>query len=143
MSEHRPEMPGQGFFRSGFHARSQDQTEATVLAALEVAVATARTGDLQRARQLCAEAVFQAQPVIATRADLLRVTLYSLLVARGIKFLSRIVLAISRRKVDVILLEESNEQSGVPRSYEERSRMVLVLHPGWIDRLSSDDTFLR
>ncbi len=112
-------------------------------AALDAAAALARSGNCQRARELCAAVAFEAQPLIATRADLLRSMVYALLAARGFRLLSRVALAVSGRTVQVILLPECGGPIAPPYQMEQSGRTIYALDPRWLDRLSPDDIFLR
>ena len=112
-------------------------------ATLRAAVASARAGDRQRARELCAAVVFESQPLIAARADLLRAAFHALLVARGFKLLSRLALAISGRGIQLIELSDRAGPVAPPRRREEAGCAIYTLDPRWLDRLSPNDMFLR
>jgi hypothetical protein len=116
---------------------------AAARASLDAAAALARAGDRQRARELCAAVLFEAQPMIAARADLLRATLYALLTAHGFKLLSRVLLAMTGRAVHVALLPMCDGPIAAPLSREEPGRTVYTLDPRWLERLSLDDMLLR
>jgi hypothetical protein len=111
--------------------------------ALDAAVAMARSGDRQGARELCAAIVFDGQPIIAARAELLRRTVYALLVAHGFRLLSRVVLTMSGRSVQVTLLPYVAGPVVPPRMREEQWRTICMLDPRWIERLSPDDMLLQ
>ena len=81
--------------------------------------------------------------MIAARADLLRATLYALLLARGFGLLSRLVLATSGRSVKLLLLPQCSGPVASPQSREEPGRTIHLLDPRWLDRLSPDDMLLR
>jgi hypothetical protein len=112
-------------------------------AALEAAAALARTGDRRRAREVCAAVLFDTLPMIAARAELLRAMLYALLLARGFRLLSRVVLAAGGHNVQVILMPECDGPITPPRRRERPGRTTYVVEPRWLDRLSPDDLFLR
>jgi hypothetical protein len=122
---------------------SEQATVDAARAALDAAVALARTGDRQCARQICAAVVFDAQPMIAARAELLGATLHALLMAHGFRLLSRVVLAMSGRSVQVALLREYAGPMLPPQGREEQGRTVYALDPRWLDRLSPDDMLFR
>lgn len=113
------------------------------LAALDAAVTAAQAGDLQRAREMCAAVVFDAQPMLAADRELLRGTLYALLVARAFKLLSRVVRAMSGRSLRVVVQPELAGPIAPPRMLAEPGRTICTLDPRWLDRLSPDDTLLR
>ncbi|MGA3397973.1 MAG: hypothetical protein ABSC95_02035 [Acetobacteraceae bacterium] len=112
-------------------------------AALDAAAALARTGDRQRAREHCAAVIFEAQPLIAAQAELLRAALYALLTAHGFRLLSRLVLAMSGTTLQVEVLPACAGPIAPPRQREEPGRTIYTLDPRWLDRLSPDDMFLR
>lgn len=114
-----------------------------VQAALTTAVALARAGDCRSARHLCATVVLEAQPIIAARKELLAVALHALLIAEGFRLLSRVVMAVSGRSVQAILLPEDAGPIAPPLVREEPWRVTYVLHPRWLARLAPDDVFLR
>lgn len=112
-------------------------------AGLDAAAALARTGNRLRARELCASVLFEMQPIIAARAGLLRAALHALLLAHGCNLLSRMVLAMSGRSVQLVLLRDCAGPIAPPRSREEPGRTIYALDERWIDRLSPDDMFFR
>jgi hypothetical protein len=113
------------------------------LAALNAAAGFARAGDRQRAREHCAAVVFEAQPLIAARTELLRAALRALLMAHGFKLLSRVMIAITGRGIEVVVLADRTGPIAPPRLWEEPGRTICTLDPRWLDRLSPDDIFLR
>jgi hypothetical protein len=117
--------------------------ERAALAALNTAVRLARAGDCHGARELCATVVLEAQPIIAARKELLRAALHALLVAHGFKLLSRVVMAVSGRRLQVIVLPEEAGPIAPPRARQEPRRTTYALDPRWLARLSPDDMFLR
>jgi hypothetical protein len=114
-----------------------------VQAALSAAVALARVGDCRSARHLCATVVLGAQPIIAARKELLAVALHALLVAACFKLLSSVVIAVSGRRVQVILLPKDAGPIAPPLVREDPWRTSYVPDPRWLARLASDDMFLR
>jgi len=114
-----------------------------VQAALTTAVALARGGDCRSARHLCATILLEAQPIIAARKELLAVALHALLVAEGFKLLSGVVMAVSGRSVQVILLPEDAGPIAPPLVREEPWRTTYVLDSRWLSRLTPEDMFLR
>jgi hypothetical protein len=127
----------------GLSRSSDDAVVDAVLHALDLAVALARAGNCERARELCASVFFEAQPTIAARADLLRYVLHALLAARGFKLLSRVVLAVSGRSVQVVILPDEAGHVAPPRIWQEPRHTVYALDPRWLCELSPDDSFLR
>ena len=138
-TEKRPRVSLLSNPRPGFDLAMAGATQA----ALDEAVAVARGGDRQRAREICAAVVLDAQPIIAARADLLRGTFYALLMAHGFRLLSRVVLALTGRSVQVGLLPECNGPIAPPAMREQPGRTICTLDPRWLDRLSLDDMLLR
>ena len=92
---------------------------------------------------MCAAVLFDAQPMIAARADLLRWTCHALLLAHGLRLLSRLVLAMSGRCVKLALLPQSAGPVAAPQMREEPGAAVCALDARWIDRLSPDDVLLQ
>ena len=117
--------------------------EATVLEALQDAVARARHGDRRRARERCAAVIFQAQPLIAARPVLLRATLHALLAAGQFRLLARLIGAISGRRIELVLLPANADAIGLPRAREGPRHTTYTLDPHWLERLSPDDIFVR
>jgi len=113
------------------------------LATLDAAVILAQAGDRMRARQLCAAVIFEMQPLIATRKDLLRATLHAVLVAHGFKLLSRLVMAVSGRSVRVVLLAERSGEVVPPQRQEAPPVTVYTLDGGWLARLQPDDVHFQ
>jgi hypothetical protein len=136
------EAPGDAFWPSAGQSGSDLGTEAAGLATLAASVALARSGDFLSARRLSATVVFHAQPLLGSRPALLRATMHALLVARGFRLLSRVVIAITGKRVDVTLLPECTGAIEAPRRHDEARRIALLLDPRWLDQLSADDPFL-
>ena len=122
---------------------STEARAAAVRAALTQAADLAQAGDHAGARHLCATVVLDAQPIIAAHRELLSVALHALLVAQGFKLLSRFVMAVSGRNVQVILLPDEAGPLLPPRVREEPRRTSYVLDPRWLARLAPDDLHLR
>jgi hypothetical protein len=122
---------------------SEEAAAEASLAVLVAAAAAAKGGDRQRARELCAAVVFEAQPMIVARAELQRATLHALLTSHGFKLLSRVVLAMSGRRVQVELVPDCTGPVAPPCSLEVAGRTVYRVDPRWLDRLSPGDMFMR
>jgi hypothetical protein len=118
-------------------------TEASILAALQDAVALARRGDSQGARERSAALISQAQPLIAASPVLLRAALHALLVARQFRLLTRLIGAISGRRIELLLLPADADPIGLPRAREAPRQTTYTLDPHWLERLSPDDIFVR
>jgi hypothetical protein len=112
-------------------------------AALETAIAMAQAGAQQDARELCATVVFDAQPMFAACPDLLRTAVYALLMARGFQLLSRLVLAMSGRRVRLVMAPAIAGPTAPPRGREEPGRTTYALDQRWLDRLTADDLLFR
>jgi hypothetical protein len=143
-------MPNQQFDRRsqavpyGAPRPTSDEAVAqATLQALDAAAAVARAGDRQRARELCAAVMFETQPMIVVRAELLRAALLTLLTAHGFKLLSRLVLAMSGRRVHVELAADCIGPVAPPRSLDAAGCTIYRVDPRWLDRLSPGDMFLR
>jgi hypothetical protein len=117
--------------------------EETARATLSTAVGLARAGDCQRARELCAAVIFEMQPLMAARRDLLCITLYALLVARGFKLLSRFVRAMSGSDIQMVLLPGVGGTAAPQCRGEQQGRTIYGVDPGWLARLSPEDGFLQ
>jgi len=143
MSDQQATVRSQPLPRSNARPSSGEALAETADAALDAAAALGRNGNHQQAREICAAVIFEAQPMIAARADLLRATLYSLLLARAFGLLSRLVVATSGRSVKVALLPQCTGPITPPHRQEEPGRTVFLLDPRWLDRLSPDDMLLR
>ena len=123
-----------------------DAESACHVAALETlsaAVDLAQAGNCQRARELCAAVVFELQPLIAASEEFLRITLHALLVARGFKLLSRLVMALSGSDVQVTLMPDHEGYGAPPRREVTRGRTTYFLDTKWLARLSPNDVFLQ
>jgi hypothetical protein len=129
-------------WRNGLRFGSDIETERAALEAFDDAVAMAREGHFQSARQICVVVVFLIQPSIAARPNLLRATLHALLVSHGFSLLSRVVMAIDGRGVDVTMLPECIGDIEAPRRQDEARRTALLADPRWLAQLSPDDPFL-
>jgi hypothetical protein len=117
--------------------------QAAALETLRTAVDLAEAGNYQRARELCAAVIFDIQPLIAASRELLRITLHALLLARGFKLLSRLVMAVSGSDVQVTLAPDQKGYAAPPRRGETAGRTVYFLDPNWLARLSPNDLFLQ
>jgi hypothetical protein len=117
--------------------------ETACLATLQTAVAMARSGARQRARDLCAAVVFQVQPLLPVRPALLMATLHALLLARGFRLLTRVVRAISGHVIEVVLLADNSAAVQPPRMLAGLARSTCALDPRWLARLSPDEPELR
>ena len=117
--------------------------EAAARASLVAAGALARSGDRQRAREVCAAVLFEMQPIIAARTDLLRPALYALLMAHGFRLLSRVALAMSGVATQVVLRQDWTGPVAQPQRTQTAGRTIYVLDPRWLDQLLPDDMFLR
>jgi len=117
--------------------------QVAALETLSAAVDLAQAGNCQRARELCAAVIFELQPLIAASEELLRITLHALLVARGFKLLSRLVMALNGSDVQVALMSDHEGYVVPPRRGETAGRTIYFLDPKWLARLSPNDVFLQ
>jgi hypothetical protein len=143
MAEQRPDVLPAVCWPSGPRPGTGDAMVGAVQAALATAAALARAGDYRGARQLCAEVVLDAQPIIAARRELLAAALHALLLAQGFRLLSGLVRAVGGRDVRVVLLPEAGGPVAPPCVRERLGGTTWVLDGRWLDRLSPDDAFLR
>ena len=143
ISDQRHKVSADPFWPGGPRPSSDEAMARAAQDGLEMAVALARAGDSQRARKICASVFFEAQPTIATREDLLRATMYALLLAGGFKLLGRVIMAVSGRYVQVVVLPQGSEPVMPPRTWQETRRTICALDPRWLARLSHDDVSLR
>lgn len=143
MPDQQSGMLNQAFWLPSPRPGSEMAMVDAALAALDAAAALAHAGDRQHARELCAAVVFETQPVIAAHAELLRAAFYVLLMAHGFKLLSRLVLAISGRSVQVVMLPRTAGPIAPPQHREEQGCTIYLLDPRWLGRLSPDDMSLQ
>lgn len=142
MTKQQVEAPARMPSAQGQRSDSEGIMEANALVALDSAIRLAQAGDRQGARQLCAAVISKAQPLIAARRELFCATLHALLVAHGFKQLSRLVMAISGRSVQIVVLPE-HAGLAVPPRREGQGYETYALDPNWLTQLSPDDAFLQ
>lgn len=118
-------------------------SHAAALETLHTAVNLAQAGNCQKARELCAAAIFEIQPLIAASKELMRITLHALLLARGFKLLSRLVMAVSGLDVQVTLMPDHEGYAAPPRRGQTAGRTTYFFDPNWLARLSPNDQFLQ
>jgi len=116
---------------------------AAAMSSLGAAVALERSGNSQGARELCASALHDVQPLLARRCDLLQTVVHALPVCEGFRLLSRLVLALTGRKLQVLLLTQDAGSVSPPRYQEDRHGMICPIDRRWLARLTDDDPFLR
>jgi hypothetical protein len=117
-------------------------TETAAAAALDAAIALARDGNHLAARRICATVFFHTQPSVLARPDLLKATVHALLVTHAFRLLSRLVMSINGRRLDVTLLPERMGEVEEPRIRDEPRRIGMLIDPRWIDHLTPDNGFL-
>jgi hypothetical protein len=110
---------------------------------LMAAIAVASAGDRQGARELCAATLFEMQPLLPRNRELLRSLLHALVVSHGFKLLSRLVMALTGRRLRILLLANPEGAIGPPRCQEEMTDTICPIDPRWLVRLTADDPFLR
>ena len=143
MTDQLSETPTQAFWPHSPRPSSEAALLREAARTLAEIADVARRGDYQQARELCAAAVFGLQPLIAARPELLQATLRALLIARGFMLLSRFIMAVSGLRVSVVLLPPTAKPVASPQPREAGGQTVYEMHPRWLDRLTSDDAFLR
>lgn len=116
---------------------------ARAIESLSVAVAVARAGDRERAREMCAAVLFSVQPILGRHKPLLRVLMHALLTAHGFKLLSRLVQAMSGRRLHVMLTADGCGGVRLPVCYEESRDVNCTIDARWLACLDEDDPYLR
>ncbi len=123
---------------------SAEEAQATsAIAMLDTAVSLAQAKDLLGAREICATVVLEAQPLLATRKELLQAALHAMLLSHGFKLLARMAAAIAGRRVQMVLLPASTGQIAPPQIQEDPRHTIYFLDPRWLEQLAGDDIFLR
>jgi hypothetical protein len=121
---------------------SEITTIRYTLRRLGMAGSLARIGNHQQARELCATVIFETQPLIVARADLLRATMHALLLASGFTLLSRLITAMGGRNVQIMVQKNQTGSIAPPQCREEAGRTVYELDARWLHRLAQDDQYL-
>jgi hypothetical protein len=124
--------------------RPSPETErtGTALETLRQAIASARLGDHQRGRELCASVLFDIQPLLARRKTLLRTAVLALLVSQGFRLLTRVVVALTGHRIRVVLELQTGTEIGQPRFQEETQEILFTVDPRWLAQLTGGDPFL-
>ncbi|MEJ0016896.1 MAG: hypothetical protein WDN25_10045 [Acetobacteraceae bacterium] len=110
---------------------------------LAAAVTIARAGDPQTGRERCATVMFELLPVLARRQDLLVPLLHTLLVCHGFRLAARLVMAMSGRRLRIMLRADAEGPVGPPHCQEEPWEVICPIDPRWLERLRVDDPYLR
>jgi len=121
----------------------EDDLAAAAWRALDLAIAASRAGERERARQYCAAAVFDAQPLLTTRPRLLSMALCALLSARAFSLLSRLAMAIGGHEVAVVERRAAAGSAEQPRLLEAGRHFTLRADTSWLDALGPDDLLLH
>ena len=143
MREQQLSLSEHDFWTTGARPSSADEMEKVVRHALNSAISCAATGNLRHARELCAAVVLENQPLIAARRDLLHRTFEALIITRGFRLLSRLVMAISGGDVQVTVLPDGGPAVVSPSRSEGNGRITYALDASSWDRLSSDGERVR
>jgi hypothetical protein len=122
---------------------SEITTARYTLRRLGMAVSLARIGNNQQARELCATILFETQPLIVSRADLLRATVHALLLAGGFTLLSRLIMAMGGGEVKLVVSETQVGPVAPPQRRQDSARTVYELDARWLHRLLPDDEHLQ
>jgi hypothetical protein len=130
---------GQGTARPTAETARADAAMAT----LRQAMAAARAGDHQHGRELCASVLFEIQPILSRHRDLLRTAVCALLMSQGFKLLTRIALALSGRRIRIVLWLGGADRIAPPRSQDEVQETIFTIDPRWLAQLSVEDPFLQ
>jgi hypothetical protein len=118
-----------------------ERTDAAI-ETLEQAIAAARAGDHQRGRELCASALFPIQPLLTRRKLLLRTAVLALLVSQGFKLLTRLSVALTGRRLRVVLEMKASAEIMPPRRHGDAQETVFTVDPRWLVQLTKEDPFL-
>jgi hypothetical protein len=143
MTDHPFQMHSDAFHSGTPGYCSEITTVRYALRRLGMAVSLARVGNNQQARELCATIIFEMQPIIVARPDLLQATIHALLSAGGFTLLSRLITAMGRREVKVAVSEIATGPIAPPQCRQDAGRTVYELDPRWLHRLLPDDRYLQ
>lgn len=110
---------------------------------LQQAITAARAGDHQYGRELCASVLFDVQPILGRHKTLLRTAVCALLMSQGFKLLTRIVVALSGRRVRVVLWLGDAGRIAPPHCQDEAHETIVTVDPRWLAQLSVEDSFLQ
>jgi len=124
--------------RTGETARAE-----AAMATLRRAIAAARAGDHQLGRELCASVLFEIQPMLARHRALLRTAVCALLMSQGFKLLTRVAVALSGRRIRIVLSLDGPGRVAPPRCQDEAEETILTVDPRWLSQLSVDNAFLQ
>lgn len=113
------------------------------MATLRRAIAMARAGDHQHGRELCASVLFEIQPMLARHRMLLRTAVCALLMSQGFKLLTRVAVALSGRRIRIVLMVGGAGRATPPRCQDEAGETVFTVDPRWLAQLSVEDAFLQ
>src|SRR5690348_8094404 len=103
MIERRAVMASESHGLGTLRAAPETVRADVALATFEQAVAAARAGDHQYARELWASVLVHSQPILAHHKSLLRSAVCALLMSHGFNLLTRITVALSGERVRVAL----------------------------------------
>lgn len=106
---------------------------------LDAVVNMVHRGNSQAARELCAAIVLKAQPLIAARSDLWQAAVYALLIARAFRLLSRLVMAVTGRPIEIVLLPAHGATLTKPSRNDQRERTIYSVDPRWLEQLTPGD----
>jgi len=113
------------------------------MATLRQAMAAARAGDHQYGRELCASVLFEIQPMLSRHRALLRTAVCALLMSQGFKLQARVALALSGRRIRIVLSLGAADRIAPPRCQDEAQETIFTIDPRWLAQLSVEDPFLQ
>jgi len=117
------------------HRRADDGD--AVCALFQRAHALAQDGRYDQARQACAAAVLQYQPLLAASGDKLRAAFAALIVARGFKLLARLARATTGQMIRVALSEGAPLPTPLYRRQDAAGPVTYTLDSEYLACLSA------
>jgi hypothetical protein len=113
------------------------------ITALYCVVEIARSGGRRKARLLLAAFTLDNLPLIAARNEVLKMTIYAMLVTGAFGLLSRVVMALQGTAVRVTIASGNRGEVESPRWCRKPVSASLMIDSRWLDDLSVDDPFLN
>jgi hypothetical protein len=110
---------------------------------LRQAIAAAHAGDHQQGRELCASVLFDIQPMLARHTTLLRMAVCALLMSQGFKLLARVAVALSGRRIRIVLSLGGANRIAPPTCQDDAQETIFTIDPRWLTQLSVEDSFLQ
>jgi hypothetical protein len=145
-SSGRPAAAGAGLYSEAamraalsIGATPPKDDDAAVQAMFERAHSLALRGDLQEARQICAHAILQFQPLLTREGGMLRLAFAVLIVARSFQLLARLARATSGQTIRVMTVsDEAPLPALLNRQRDSIGVITYTIHCGQWAVLSAD-----